>query len=98
MAWSKVSRHLRGYGSEWSKLRLQILERDSYLCQTCMRANRVTPANTVDHIKPKAQKGTDDPINLESICDPCHKVKTAKETGKTIKIKTETGLDGWPKG
>ncbi|HCL5939948.1 TPA: HNH endonuclease [Citrobacter freundii] len=37
------------------------------------------PAETVDHIKPKAHGGTDDLSNLESICSGCHKAKTARE-------------------
>jgi 5-methylcytosine-specific restriction protein A len=33
----------------------------------------------VDHIKPKANGGTDDETNLQSICEACHKEKTRKE-------------------
>jgi len=73
------SRHQRGYGSKWDILRAQILKRDKYICQQCLRDGRPAPATTVDHIKPKAHGGTDDESNLESLCWPCHKRKTAKE-------------------
>lgn len=73
------SRHERGYGVSWDKLRPVILKRDRYLCQECKRSGRAVPATTVDHIKPKARGGTDDHDNLESLCWPCHKAKTARE-------------------
>jgi 5-methylcytosine-specific restriction protein A len=69
----------RGYGAAWQRLRVRILERDKYLCQSCLRAGRVTPATDVDHIKPKADGGTDDDGNLESKCKPCHDAKTIGE-------------------
>lgn len=76
----KLSRHQRGYGYEWTKLRSVALKRDSYTCIPCQTKRRTTPATQVDHIKPKAQGGTDDLDNLQSICDDCHKAKTAEET------------------
>lgn len=97
---NQPSRHARGYDSRWVKLRLTILERDGYLCQTCLRKGRPTPLcvkphdHAVDHIKPKAQGGTDDPDNLESLCAPCHDAKTVVDSGGTIP--KAIGLDGWP--
>jgi 5-methylcytosine-specific restriction protein A len=73
------TRHERGYGSEWDRLRLEILRRDKGLCQPCLRLDRVTRGNIVDHIVPKAEDGTDDPANLQTICKPCHTAKTAAE-------------------
>ncbi|MBF4406127.1 HNH endonuclease, partial [Vibrio anguillarum] len=40
----------------------------------------ITAARDVDHIINKANGGTDDDANLQSICSPCHKEKTAKES------------------
>jgi 5-methylcytosine-specific restriction endonuclease McrA len=98
MAWSTESRHARGYGSAWVKIRLLILKRDRYLCQPCYRANRLTQATQVDHINPKAKGGTDDSDNLEAICTHCHAVKTEREAaeaqGRTVK--PTIGIDGWP--
>lgn len=94
MAWHKTSRHARGYGNEWDKLRTRILDRDKHLCQPCLRKGRVTAANTVDHITPKAKGGTDDEQNLEAICKSCHKDKTTIDAGG--KPKQAIGRDGWP--
>lgn len=94
MPWSRESRHSRGYGTAWNKLRLHILERDKHLCQPCLAKNRVSPARQVDHITPKANGGTDDETNLQAICDPCHKAKTARDNGQTPR--PQIGTDGWP--
>ena len=102
MTWQhdQRSRHALGYGHRWVKLRERILARDCHLCQTCAKAGRVTPATAVDHIKPKAQGGTDDPANLAAICDPCHRDKTAAEAaraqGRKVRKRREIGLDGYP--
>lgn len=74
-----LSRQQRGYGSSWEKRRLRILNRDSWLCQECLRIGIVTPASAVDHKLAKANGGTDDDSNLEGICTACHAQKTAKE-------------------
>src|SRR5262245_40732128 len=76
----RTSRHERGYGTAWDKLRTRILERDHGICQPCQGAGRLTLASQVDHIKPKADGGTDDEANLQAICKPCHDAKTAAES------------------
>ncbi|EGL7613700.1 HNH endonuclease, partial [Salmonella enterica] len=73
------SRHQRGYGSKWDSIRARVLKRDKGLCQLCLRAGVVREAKTVDHIIPKAHGGTDADCNLQSLCWPCHKAKTARE-------------------
>lgn len=96
MAWPRTSRHARGYGTAWDKLRLRILNRDCHLCQQCKRAGRIQAGNHVDHIKPKAQGGSDDEGNLETLCRPCHEAKTAAENGRPLRRQATIGLDGWP--
>ena len=76
------NRHQRGYGVQWERIRKQVLMRDGYLCQVCKRAGKPRAANEVDHITPKAKGGTDDLNNLQAICGPCHKRKTAQEKGR----------------
>lgn len=95
MAWSKQSRHERGYGTAWDKLRKVILTAEP-LCRECKRTGRVTIATDLDHIKPKAKGGTDEPANLQPLCRACHETKTTRENGG--KVRLEIGLDGWPKG
>ena len=100
MGWNRTSRHSRGYGSAWDKLRQSILERDKYLCQQCLRdgvltglviGNRKHPRGaTVDHITPKAEGGTDDPSNLEALCRLCHE----RKTNGSRRIGCDE--DGWP--
>jgi 5-methylcytosine-specific restriction protein A len=105
MAWSKESRHKRGYGSEWDKLRLTILARDCYLCQ-CERCQggklRLTVATQVDHRISKADwlrrhgtlDGCDDQSNLRAISGPCHQRKGIEEKGQ--KPRPRIGADGYP--
>ena len=94
MAWSRESRHKRGYDYRWVKLRERILKRDTYLCQPCRGAGRTTAATEVHHITAKAHGGTDDPANLVSICPPCHLEASRKQTGRR-EIR-RVGLDGYP--
>ena len=105
MAWSNTSRHARGYGAEWDKIRKRILERDKGLCQ-CERCQggriRLRPATEVDHKVSKATAKrigwTDQQIdaddNLQAINGDCHKRKTAEEQGK--RFRPAIGRDGWP--
>lgn len=107
MAWSNVSRHLRGYGAAWTKKRIQILQRDNGLCQCdqCQGGKiRVLAANEVHHVVSKAQaqlrgwteEQTEADDNLISINSECHKRETAKEQGKELKLRATIGADGWP--
>lgn len=87
MAWSRESRHKRGYDYRWVKLRERILKRDLYLCQPCRDAGRTTPATEVHHLKAKAHGGTDEPSNLVSICHPCHEEATRQQTGSAPRVR-----------
>jgi 5-methylcytosine-specific restriction protein A len=96
VAWSRESRHARGYGTAWDKLRKRILARDKHLCQPCMAKGRTTAGRIVDHITAKAHGGTDDPGNLQVICDECNKAKVAEESGRPLRKRVAIALDGWP--
>ena len=89
----KLSRHERGYGAVWDKLRKEVMQRDNGLCQPCLRNGRVTPAHAVDHIVQKAAGGTDDLTNLQSICRACHLDKTMTDNGRRKRV--TIGPDGW---
>ena len=52
----------------------------------CLSRDRVTAAVAVDHVVPKAQGGTDDLENLQSICQECHDIKTQAEKGARLKL------------
>lgn len=81
---NRGSRHERGYGTDWDKQRERILRRDHGLCQVCAAAGRVTLAREVDHRVPKAEGGTGDDSNLQSICRACHGTKTQAEAKRGI--------------
>lgn len=72
----RESRHKRGYGYRWQKLRLIILARDP-ICKICGRA----ASTDVDHIIPKSKGGLDAVDNLQGLCHSCHSRKTASEDG-----------------
>jgi 5-methylcytosine-specific restriction enzyme A len=94
------SRHERGYGTAWTKLREQAMRRDMWLCQPCRKAGRTTAATECDHITPKAKGGKDELSNLQAICQPCHAAKTAVEVAEAQGRATQTRLTfdaaGWP--
>lgn len=94
MAWSRTSRHARGYGAAWDKLRVFVLRRDKGLCQPCLKRGRTELATEVDHIIPKAKGGTDDEANCQAICRACHADKTTLESGG--RPRATIGADGWP--
>lgn len=64
-------------GRPWRRIRDRILLRDKYTCQKC---GHIGDDLEVDHIINRAQGGTDDDVNLQSLCIPCHKAKTATES------------------
>jgi 5-methylcytosine-specific restriction protein A len=94
MPWDKRTRHQRGYGHQWDKLRGQVLQRDAWLCVECKRNRFVEIATEVDHIVPKAKGGTDELDNLQSLCRTCHEKKTLEESGG--QRRPAIGVDGWP--
>jgi 5-methylcytosine-specific restriction protein A len=76
------TRHERGYGSAWSKARIRILRRDAGICQPCQREGHVHRGTEVDHVTPKAEGGTDDDGNLQTICTAAHRAKTQAEAAR----------------
>lgn len=64
-------------GRPWRRKREAILIRDHYTCRVC---GLTTKDLEVDHVINVAQGGTDDDSNLQAICIPCHKSKTAIES------------------
>ena len=81
VGWNERRKGKSGRGGRpWRRKREAVLQRDRYLCQTCWRTGRATPATEVDHIKALADGGTDSVTNMEAICSACHKAKTHRES------------------
>lgn len=67
---------------------------DHPLCVECDKAGRITAATVPDHVVALVNGGEDTEANLQSLCDECHRIKTAKDLGH--KPKPTIGVDGWP--
>ena len=64
---------------KWRTLRALKLQKDP-LCEECMRIGMLVPAQMVDHIVPINKGGAPlDLNNLQSLCNHCHAVKTARD-------------------
>ena len=64
---------------KWRTLRALKLQKDP-LCEECMRKGMLIPAQMVDHIIPINKGGAPlDLNNLQSLCNHCHAVKTARD-------------------
>ena len=73
------SNDARYSGSQWRKLRAQVLEAEP-LCRECNSRGRVTAAKMVDHIAPVTAGGEFyEWDNLQPLCDSCHARKSARE-------------------
>lgn len=59
-----------GSTSRWRKIRERIVLRDGGICQMCGMEG-----DSVDHIIPRSQGGTDDDFNLQLLCRLCNSVK-----------------------
>lgn len=77
----------RGYGWKHQQMRERVL-REEPLCRMCLALDppRYTPSRIADHIKPRAEGGTDDRENYQALghaddCD-CHARKTAAEAAR----------------
>ena len=68
----------RTRGSKWVKIRAKWF-RDHQLCVMCEAKGLTRPATQLDHIIPLIDGGKDDESNYQSLCEPCHKDKTAEE-------------------
>lgn len=82
---TQVGQVVRVAGSRWKRIRLEHLA-DEPLCRMCTQQSRVTLATEVDHIKPLWEGGQEyDRDNLQSLCSPCHIIKTSEEAKRRAK-------------
>ena len=77
--------------TRWRKLRGYFIKNNP-LCKLCKKKNITTVAKVVDHIVEIADGGGAwDFSNLQSLCDPCHRVMTAKAVNLRKKNTIERG-------
>jgi 5-methylcytosine-specific restriction enzyme A len=77
----------RGYGRNWQAKRAMYLKAHP----NCVECGQ--PATEVDHIIPLAAGGTNEWVNLNSMCKPCHSRKTVLEDGGLGHGKKKTRAD-----
>ena len=74
----RLSPALRGYDSQWRRVRIQILRRDNWTCMRCNKKLAGADA-TVDHIVPLSKNGEKlSPSNLQAMCRACNSSKKDK--------------------
>ena len=74
-------------GSAMRRLRPIIGERDNWICQEC--GKHCENDAHVDHIRPIAFGGTEDPENLQVLCPSCNHHKNAFASPRTAKIRQQ---------
>ena len=60
----------RRYGPDWKRIRRAFLDEHPF-CEVCRRNGRYVEADTVHHIKPLSEGGTNDEGNLMALCHSC---------------------------
>ncbi|TNE83293.1 MAG: HNH endonuclease [Gammaproteobacteria bacterium] len=72
---------------DWDKRRVQVFERDNYLCQIHLNRGVLVPVElhganhgVCDHVIPTAEGGSNELANLQTICRDCDREKTAAES------------------
>ena len=77
-------------GDAYKRFRFGYL-RDHPLCVYCLARGRVTQGTVVDHKLPLVKGGDYRDENLQTLCDECHKDKTATDRG--VKRRKKIGFD-----
>lgn len=73
----------------WKKLRALKLANNP-ICEHCLKEDKLTPAQMVDHIQPITLTNTElflEYDNLQSLCNNCHRIKTLGSRSKYSKLK-----------
>lgn len=71
---------------EWIRIRNKVKERDDYKCRVC----RGTEDLHVHHIIPRSEGGEDEPENLITLCEKCHRLQSGfghRIIGKDVSFK-----------
>ena len=63
--------HDKIYDYRWRKIRNLYISKHP-LCEECLKAGRLVPADEVHHIVPPEEGGTHEDENLMALCKSCH--------------------------
>ena len=74
------------------RLRFEILKRDGFRCIYCGATPIQSPLH-VDHVKPEADGGTDDPANLVTACRDCNGGKSSVPLDRRLPAKFTSDED-----
>lgn len=75
------------------KLKFEVFKRDSFTCQYCGKSSPDAVLE-IDHIKPLANGGSDELLNLVTACFDCNSGKGARELGdNSIIVKQQKQLE-----
>ena len=76
----------KNHVKDWGLIREQVFKRDKYTCQRC-GLKLSSSELQCDHIIPISLGGPEfDMRNLQTLCEDCHKKKTARDRGKLGKV------------
>jgi hypothetical protein len=76
------------------RLRFEILRRDNHTCRYC-GAKAPNVELTVDHVKPVALGGLDEPANLVTACQDCNAGKTSSTPDQQIVDDVDKAAEAW---
>lgn len=76
------------------RLRFEILRRDNHACRYCGRSAPEVVLH-VDHVKPQALGGTDDPSNLATSCGDCNSGKTSTAPDQSVVEDVNKDAERW---
>jgi 5-methylcytosine-specific restriction protein A len=63
--------HAKKYGRGWKRIRDRYVKAHP-LCERCLAEGRMTPVEEVHHILSVNRGGTNEDVNLMSVCKSCH--------------------------
>ena len=87
-----MKRHLALNRNLWRRVRLKVMDRDGWRCQTCGHVGR-----ECDHITPLSKGGAEyDLSNLQCLCRTCHIAKTRLEN-RTVLHESQDAWDAFVK-
>jgi 5-methylcytosine-specific restriction protein A len=74
--WRQDTERVRG--RKLQRLRRELFDKEPR-CRLCRKAGLLSLATIRDHIIPLAEGGTEDPANIQPICQRCSDTKTSAE-------------------